>query len=651
MNECKQKLSGYLLKWTNYITQWQKRYFVLNENILSYYINKGDTPKGRFHLSLAKISDDENVKEDDDEHKEGKDFVFSVDTGMGVIYLKAGDYKEKMLWVNSISKNIEMVVKKERNKNKEYFNMTGDNAKNDECNEEMLKKINMLNDMLSKIKNKVKTNYKKDYGLIRDVVACENIIRTINNSNNNIAHSQTEITKTKAGNSNYRAIRSSYDEDDFYSADESDNDNENYDVLTMDEHFDSRQTISSNDITANSTLNQTITSLLPIYPPKRKSLPFHRTNPSFSIWSMLKNAIGKDLTRITFPAYINEPLCMTQRVCENFQYADLLNNAVKHHSNPYLQLAYISAFSIGAYAVPQCRNLKFFNPLLGETFEYVDHVLQFKFFAEQVSHHPPITACHAVGNGYEIFGNTLTKTYFGFSNGTMNLEFKPLSSFYIKLTSDNTVIAFKRPSCGVRNLIGANYVDCFGEFTCENTKTGDIAEVKILPSYNNEDSASKENVFGEIKDKEGNVKLYIRGTWFNEIYICDNDKGDNKVMVFKKKETLDKNAYYFSKFAVDLNYIDDGLRECLPPTDTRLRPDLRALENQDFDLAATEKARLEDAQRKRAKERNDKNVDYVPVYFKEVYDDLTGELIYVYCKDYWEDRKNKNWGHLIKIFD
>ena len=497
-------------------------------------------------------------------------------------------------------------------------------------------------------------NYKKDYGLLRDVVACENIINTIhNNSNNNdndsIMNSQTEITKTKAGN--YKPIRSLYDEDDFYSANESDNDNnENYDILTMDEHFDSRQSQSQ---TLSSTSHNTNTTTLPLpsYPPKRKNLPYHRTNPSFSIWSMLKNAIGKDLTRITFPAYINEPLCMTQRVCENFQYADLLNNAVKHHSNPYLQLAYICAFSIGAYAVPQCRNLKFFNPLLGETFEYVDHALQFKFFAEQVSHHPPITACHAVGNGYEIFGNTLSKTHFGFSNGTMNLEFKPLSSFYMKLTCDNTVIAFKRPSCGVRNLIGANYVDCFGEFTCENTKTGDIAEVKVLPSYNNGDSVSKENVLGEIKDKDGNTKLYIRGTWFNEIYICDNDKGDNKTIVFKKKETLDKNGYYFSKFAVDLNYIDNTLREWIPHTDTRLRPDLRALENQDFDLAATEKARLEDAQRKRAKERSDKNVEYVPVYFKEVYDDVTGELIYVYCKDYWEDRKNKNWGHLMKIYD
>ena len=33
----------------------------------------------------------------------------------------------------------------------------------------------------------------------------------------------------------------------------------------------------------------------------------------FSVWSILKNMIGKDLTKITMPATINEPLDMLQR--------------------------------------------------------------------------------------------------------------------------------------------------------------------------------------------------------------------------------------------------------------------------------------------------------------------------------------------------
>jgi hypothetical protein len=33
-------------------------------------------------------------------------------------------------------------------------------------------------------------------------------------------------------------------------------------------------------------------------------------NQSYSIWSLLKSAIGKDMTRITFPVWLNEPISM-----------------------------------------------------------------------------------------------------------------------------------------------------------------------------------------------------------------------------------------------------------------------------------------------------------------------------------------------------
>jgi hypothetical protein len=45
---------------------------------------------------------------------------------------------------------------------------------------------------------------------------------------------------------------------------------------------------------------------------------------------------------------------------------------------------------------------------------------------------------------------------------------------------------------------------------------------------------------------------------------------------------------------MQLNYIPEGMEEKLPPTDARFRPDQRALENGDYDLAASEKHRLEE---------------------------------------------------------
>ena len=40
-------------------------------------------------------------------------------------------------------------------------------------------------------------------------------------------------------------------------------------------------------------------------------------------------------------------------------------------------------------------SFKPFNPLLGETYEFVNDDME--YLAEQVSHHPPITACYCRG--------------------------------------------------------------------------------------------------------------------------------------------------------------------------------------------------------------------------------------------------------------
>lgn len=39
-----------------------------------------------------------------------------------------------------------------------------------------------------------------------------------------------------------------------------------------------------------------------------------------------------------------------------------------------------------------------FNPILGETFEFVSK--DWRYMSEQVSHHPPITAYHVEGKGF-----------------------------------------------------------------------------------------------------------------------------------------------------------------------------------------------------------------------------------------------------------
>lgn len=41
--------------------------------------------------------------------------------------------------------------------------------------------------------------------------------------------------------------------------------------------------------------------------------------PALSVWSFLKSAIGKDLSKVTLPVLFNEPLSMLQRMCEGIK--------------------------------------------------------------------------------------------------------------------------------------------------------------------------------------------------------------------------------------------------------------------------------------------------------------------------------------------
>lgn len=98
------------------------------------------------------------------------------------------------------------------------------------------------------------------------------------------------------------------------------------------------------------------------------------------------------MTRFCVPVYFNEPLSMVQKVAESFEYEHLLNVAGET-DDPVERLALIAAFGVAQYKQSDKRMWKPFNPILGETYELVGQ--DYKYFAEQVSHHPPITASYA----------------------------------------------------------------------------------------------------------------------------------------------------------------------------------------------------------------------------------------------------------------
>lgn len=59
------------------------------------------------------------------------------------------------------------------------------------------------------------------------------------------------------------------------------------------------------------------------YEKLRSSLPITSDNrPSVSLWAILKGSIGKDLTKISFPVYFNEPTSMLERMAEDMEFSE-----------------------------------------------------------------------------------------------------------------------------------------------------------------------------------------------------------------------------------------------------------------------------------------------------------------------------------------
>ena len=154
----------------------------------------------------------------------------------------------------------------------------------------------------------------------------------------------------------------------------------------------------------------------------------------------------------------------------------------------------------------------------------------------------------------------------------------------------------------------------------------------------------------------------ISGTWSGSLKCqpmnADGKKVDDTVqptMLWESIPWPDQNEmmYFFTLFTLQLNHLPDSLKEKLPPTDSRLRPDIRELENGDMEAATEQKNRLEEKQRalRKYREENPGN-DFEPHYFTKTVCADSQEEVYMYGdkRDYWADRKNRDWAHLDDLF-
>ncbi|XP_031562541.1 oxysterol-binding protein 1-like isoform X2 [Actinia tenebrosa] len=383
----------------------------------------------------------------------------------------------------------------------------------------------------------------------------------------------------------------------------------------------------------------------PIFSERQKSrpvLPATRERSSIkSLIRFMKSAVGKDLTKVTMPVHFNEPLSFLQRLSEDLEYADILNRACVC-KNSFVRLAHVGAFACSTYSTVLSRFWKPFNPLLGETFEYINTDLGYALIAEQVSHHPPISALHAESDHWVFWQEYRLDTKF---RGQF-FKVIPTGMCHLKFKTNGHHFSWKKPITTIHNiLVGSLYVDQEGDVLVTNHQTRETCTMHFTPVRKAQEKFTV--VKGEVKDADSNIRYIVNGSWDRSLECTpvDGDVNCDSIdlwTVNRRPEDSHK-MYSFTNFTIQLNDPDYG-STC--PTDCRNRPDIRLLESGKIDSSAGEKHRLEERQRASRKERDLSNEAWTPRWFVPREDPYTRTFDYVYKGGYW---RSKLRGHFDKI--
>ncbi|KAJ0233259.1 Oxysterol-binding protein-related protein 1C [Hirschfeldia incana] len=695
-------IAGILHKWVNYGRGWRSRWFVLQDGVLSYYKIHGpdkiflspESEKG------SKVIGDESARMIISRHRHHKhggadhlhrkpfgevhlkvssvresrsdDKRFSIFTGTKRLHLRAETREDRATWVEALQAVKDMFP---RMSNSELMAPTNNLAMSTEklrqrlvdegvselaiqdCEQIMRSEFSALQSQLVLLKQK--------QWLLIDT------LRQLETEKVDLENTLVDESQRQAVNGGSIDLR--HEKCSEGTATESDDDHERGDAETDEEDntfFDTRDFLSSSSFKSSGSdfrtssfssdddgfgseddTDPSIKAVGSDYPhvKRRKSLPEPvEKEKSVSLWSMIKDNIGKDLTKVCLPVYFNEPLSSLQKCFEDLEYSYLLDRAFEwgKKGDSLMRILNVAAFAVSGYASTEGRMCKPFNPLLGETYEadYPDKGL--RFFSEKVSHHPMVVACHCDGTGWKFWADSNLKSKFW----GRSIQLDPVGVLTLQF-DDGEILQWSKVTTSIYNLIlGKLYCDHYGTMRIEGS-----AEYSCKLKFKEQSIIDRNphQVHGIVQDKSGKTVATMFGKWDESMhYVIGDCSGKGKLsedmsgaqLLWKRsKPPGNPTKYNLTRFAMTLNELTPGLKDKLPPTDSRLRPDQRYLENGEFEMANAEKLRLEQRQRQ-ARKMQERG--WKPRWFTKE----EGSEAYRYKGGYWEARESGSWEECPDIF-
>ncbi|KAJ1851695.1 Oxysterol-binding protein OBPa [Coemansia sp. RSA 1822] len=312
-----------------------------------------------------------------------------------------------------------------------------------------------------------------------------------------------------------------------------------------------------------------------------------------------------DLSRITFPTFVLEPRSFTERVTDFMSHPDFL---IRQSDDPVQRFVGVVKYYMSGWHIHPRGVKKPYNPILGEFFrsQYeFDDASGAYFVAEQVSHHPPITAMfyHSPEHRIAIEGDLRPLSRFQGNSVGMLLGGYAKIHF---LDRPGEIYEVTYPNMYARGILFGKMVLELGEMSTVTCKHNDLVfEVEfktkgiLWGAYN--------QIAGKIRRISTNETLFeISGNWQTAMYITD------KRTHAAKPEILFDSA---SEHVVPQHVACASEQE---PNESRnlWKHVTKAIRENNLQAATTQKSAIEEQQREHVKEREAQGTRFEPRFFQ-----------------------------------
>jgi hypothetical protein len=332
------------------------------------------------------------------------------------------------------------------------------------------------------------------------------------------------------------------------------------------------------------------------------------------IWDLVKSfgkniVAAKELTSISMPVRLFEPRSYLERLSDGWWSAPMYLNKAAHTSDPVERLKLVMTFAVsGFFNTVENQKGKPFNPILGETFQatFEDGT---RIYAEQASHHPPITC-------WQVFGPEECYHFYGYGEWSASFRGNSVKGHQagpnIINFADGGCITYSLPEAHVGGIMfGERIIEYLGTIDFRDEQNGLACDLLINPN--------DQKLFSSFFSSKKKVPTdYLRGEIVRFKNQEDLKKPKHKVPESEYEVLSKVQGSWLSCIEFDgerfWEWNDSKLKIYTPilvdnplPSDSRFREDVQYLAKGDLENAGEFKKKYEQKQRREAALRKEGN--------------------------------------------